>query len=49
MPLTPAIRPVNAISITAERPISAPPMADAIGVKDVVIIAASSPSNGRPI
>jgi hypothetical protein len=44
MPLTPAIRPVNAIRRTAERPISAPPTADAIGVKDVVIIAASMPS-----
>ncbi len=38
MPLTPAILPVSAISITADRPISAPPRRDAIGVKAVAVI-----------
>jgi len=42
LPLTPAIRPVKAISMTAERPISAPPRTDAIGVNDVVTMAASA-------
>src|SRR5258708_4237085 len=39
MPLTPAIRPLSAISITAETPISAPPTREAIGVKAVMGIA----------
>src|SRR5882724_11895475 len=38
MPLTPAIRPLTAISITADRPISAPPIVDATGVKEVTVI-----------
>src|SRR5260221_11493944 len=38
MPLTPAIRPVSAISMTADRPISAPPASEAIGVKAVMAI-----------
>ena len=33
MPLMPAIRPVSSISRTAERPISAPPIAADSGVK----------------
>ena len=42
MPLTPAMRPFRAISSTAARPISAPPSAEAIGVKEVAVISASS-------
>ena len=38
MPLTPAIRPFSASSSTAARPISAPPAADAMGVKAVAVI-----------
>ena len=38
MPLTPAILPVSDISKTAERPMSAPPARDAIGVKAVGVI-----------
>src|SRR5689334_22102697 len=38
MPLTPAMRPFSAISSTADRPISAPPAAEAIGVKEVAVI-----------
>src|SRR3981081_1676701 len=39
MPLTPAIRPVSAISMTADRPIIAPPTREALGVKAVIVIA----------
>src|SRR3954470_20168516 len=35
MPLTPPIRPVTHISRTADKPISAPPAREAIGVNDV--------------
>src|SRR5438045_9668063 len=38
MPLTPAIRPVSPISITAERPMSAPPASQALGVKAVATL-----------
>src|SRR5690242_7600085 len=48
MPLTPAIRPFNAISSTAERPIRAPPAADAIGVKEVAVISVSTRAKGCP-
>src|SRR4051812_34523472 len=41
MPLTPAMRPCSAISSTAARPISAPPRAEAIGVKDVAVMGIS--------
>jgi len=34
----PAIRPLNSISITAEMPISTPPIVDASGVNSVAAI-----------
>jgi hypothetical protein len=37
MPLMPAIRPLNSISITAEMPISMPPIVEASGVNSVAI------------
>jgi len=37
MPLMPAIRPVSSINNTAERPISAPPIAADSGVKFVMV------------
>ena len=44
MPLTPAIRPVSAISMTAATPISPPPMREATGVKGVAVILSCSVS-----
>ena len=41
MPLTPAMRPVSSINMTAASPISAPPIAAEIGVK----LAIASPRN----
>src|SRR6516164_3163619 len=38
MPLTPAMRPVTDINMTAAAPISAPPSAEATGVKEVSVI-----------
>ncbi|SIO30723.1 hypothetical protein SAMN05443247_03754 [Bradyrhizobium erythrophlei] len=38
MPLMPAIRPVNSISSTAEKPIKPPPIAADIGVKSTMTL-----------
>jgi hypothetical protein len=37
MPLIPAMRPLNAISITAATPIRTPPIVEASGVNCVII------------
>ena len=42
MPLIPAIRPLNSINITAEMPISMPPIVEASGVNSVAIATAYS-------
>src|SRR5205807_1500167 len=43
MPLTPAIRPLTDISMTAATPIKAPPISEAIGVKDWLIMETNPP------
>jgi hypothetical protein len=47
MPLIPAIRPLNAMSSTAERPIRMPPSIAATGVKSVIVGSKGSSSPPR--
>ena len=46
MPLTPAMRPLAAISMTAAAPISAPPRSEATGVKSVAAMSGPRPRAG---